>query len=698
MNREKVKRKDLCSMFLILLMLLPLLSFHAPIGFGATTVEVSVYPNTIVGTNKLSLGFMLDGDWKTWRDNPLKRQLAQQAGFKMIRFFTDKDNSPRPCAYWNRTTKTGTWDWTELDLLVRRIFEIGATPLVCLGGCRSPGQQTGMPPGMSRDPTTELAFSEDWTEYCAEWVRHFKKVGLPVKFYEIINEPNSYFAPNGWDKPNMTKVAYFTRLFNSAATKMLSENSNLIISHDFICCKPILTYWLANGVNVGSLNFHKYDEHINQNFTDGQMFEYAESKDFGTWPLGYSVTAAQQVYYDARGKLLPIINSESNFNSKCSNGTDPLIQQMTGSVWLALVLRMAILNNVSYNIYYDFSSSKSVGQTTPTGGFGFGMVNSDNGQPWYPYYANYMLGRNLAVGDSLVKTSSNSEDIRTLGWRHGQTLNLLLISKTNQTRTLSLLGLGAQLNVSRIDNLVPWQSPSIQYTVVNSDSSLILNGYSVVLMQTVAPIYSCDFEGAFPSDWVRYKTYNESVMSTNTQAASGTQSVRCSVDSLEKNSGEMAYIQKQITPLTEVYVQAYVRFDSLPSSGYFSPMNIRAQTASPGAIGWLEVHKETSGVVWTCCWRDSTAATTGTATISGVAINANQWYSIEIYVKVGSLGNGAVKYWIDGALVYQKTGIDNSEWPTGVQYMQFGERWSTPLTGAHSVYVDTVTVSSSYIP
>jgi hypothetical protein len=159
---------------------------------------------------------------------------------------------------------------------------------------------------------------------------------------------------------------------------------------------------------------------------------------------------------------------------------------MLGAVWTSLVLRTGILKGLSYNVYFEFSSSASYGKKTATGGYGFGMVNSDDNKPWYPYYVHYMIGNSLRVGDSIVETVSSSGDVRTLAWIHNQTLNILLICKVDQPRAIYLHGLQGQLNISKIDNTIPWETASIQNQVIDSDEPMILNGYTVVLVQTVA--------------------------------------------------------------------------------------------------------------------------------------------------------------------------------------------------------------------
>jgi hypothetical protein len=237
------------------------------------------------------------------------------------------------------------------------------------------------------------------------------------------------------------------------------------------------------GDDVDFLDFHKYDASAVNEASDSEMFWRAETYRFETTTSTYGVDYVRRKWFEKRGKLLPVINSESNFCSAWETGTEPRIQQMAGAVWTGLVLRMGVLKGLSYNVYFEFLSSASYGKTTETGGYGFGMVNSDNNKPWYPYYVNYMIGRNLAVGDKIAETTSSSEDVRTLAWLNNQTLNILIICKVDQTRAVRFYGLEGYLNISKIDNTISWENPNIQNYIINSDEPLILNGYTVALVQ-----------------------------------------------------------------------------------------------------------------------------------------------------------------------------------------------------------------------
>jgi hypothetical protein len=421
-------------------------------------------------------------DWDRWIDfiqNPTLRGLAVDAGFKLVRIFDFRPTNPplMPCTYWNETSETGTWNWTNVDTLTKAILQTGAEPLFCLG-YGTINIQNYIPPGMAVNPITSLPYPQSYAVYAAEWVKHFQAVNLPVRYYEIMNEPYTYF---GWNASNMTRLAYYVELWNATAELMRQANPNVLLSQDSITMKNVLNYWIGHGDNVDFLDFHKYDENNIGQYTDAEMFDRAETNVFETSASYYGVNDARQKWYDARGELLPVIDSESNFNSAWQNGTDPKIQQMVGATWLALNLRMAILEGLSYSIYFELASSKSE-QALGTG-LGFGMINKDDNQPWFPYCALSMIGQHITAGDNLLNSSSSSDDIRALAWSHNGLLNILIICKANETETITLKGANTGFNMFKIDNSVSATAPYIQNATISPGEPLQLNGLTVALLQ-----------------------------------------------------------------------------------------------------------------------------------------------------------------------------------------------------------------------
>jgi hypothetical protein len=448
-------------------------------------IDIAVNVSKVIGINNLTLGFQLDWSrWKTFLDRSVQWQLAQDAGFRLIRVFDFRPTNPRlmPCTYWNESAKTGTWNWTLVDLLTRKIFEIGAEPLFCLGWARD-NVQNYIPPGMAVDPVTQLPYPESYAAYAAEWVRHFRQLELPVRFYQIMNEPFFYF---GWNAENITRLGYFVEFWNTVARAMRQQNPNIFLSHDAITQKKVFDYWITYGDDIDFLDFHKYDADTLGQYSDVEMFRRAEIRGFEdvSWSALYSINTARQKWFNSRGKWLLAINSESNFNSAYETGTDPKIQQMAGAVWLALVLRSGILKGLDYNIYFEFSSSKSWELANrQSGGYGFGMINVDDDQPWYPYYAQEMIGSNLGLGDEIVESKSTSDDVRTLAWICDGKLIILLICKINEPRMINFQVATSQFNAIWIDSTVPYMSPKVQNAAITVGEQIKLNGYTVMLLK-----------------------------------------------------------------------------------------------------------------------------------------------------------------------------------------------------------------------
>jgi len=339
--------------------------------------------------------------------------------------------------------------------------------------------QNYIPPNMAVNPVTQLPYPDSYAAYATEWVKHFKQLGLPVRFYQIMNEPFCYF---GWNAENMTRLEYFVEFWNVVTRAMRAENPNILLSHDAITQKKVFNYWLLYGDDVDFLDFHKYDADVIGQYSDAEMFRRAETRGFEdiSWSALYSINTARQKWFNARGKRLLVICSESNFNSAWENGTDPKIQQMTGAVWLALVLKNGILGGLDYYVYFEFSSSKSI---TRQSGWGFGMINLDDNQPWYPYYVLNMIGNKLSVGDNLIDVKSSSNDVRSIGWVHDGKINIMLICKVEENRMIIFHGINERAEVLWVDDEITYETPRIQSDELNLADPLILKGYTVALLQ-----------------------------------------------------------------------------------------------------------------------------------------------------------------------------------------------------------------------
>ena len=452
----------------------------------STHVIVNVDFNSHIGVNKLRLGTQPTySETVNFPKSAIRKNLLQNASFSLIRVFDYQIGYPaqQPCINWNDTSKTGTFNWAYTDALVQSIFDIGAEPLIVLGFASSTGM-SNLPPHMGKNATTGLPNPDNWAPYCSSWVNHFYSIGKPVRFYEIVNEPFAYF---GWS-PNLPKLAYFGRLYNSTRTRMRALNNNLIISFDHSAQQTILDYLIDNNIQIDSINYHKYDTNIldpdDGNYeNDAKVFVDAEREYFTDgYPYVRSVQNAAKYYTSRTGKQVLIINSESNLNGNGNGGSDPRMVQMNGTIWEAMVLRMEILNGVNYHIH--FTEEASEGFESNKGlfkGYGYGLVDSDSDTPWYSYWLYYMLGKSLGDGDVLCLTSSSSKNLKTLAWNHEGANNLLLIHSSTNSDIVDLSGFATNnLVYMKLDSEVSFLNSRIQ--TGKTDSSVTMKGYTVMLL------------------------------------------------------------------------------------------------------------------------------------------------------------------------------------------------------------------------
>ena len=439
-------------------------SINPPGPAGST---LTVDPSETIGRSKLQLAVQIDhANYKALIEDPEVGQLMSQINIKLVRVFDFKSSNMKPCTRWYPETKTGEWDWREMDAFVDAVAQAGATPLFTLGGFTDSGMY-GYPPGMPTD-ANGLVVKEDWAAYCSEWVKHFKNTGRTVVYYEIGNEAHKYYTEGGWRNHDYERLDAFMQLFGATRNAMKAVNPSVMVSFDFICHKKTLEYWLdANGPELDTLNFHKYDDYRYPNSDDATMFQYAEEKHFGPWPLGgYSVMDAQRRYYEVRGKTLPVMCTESNMNAKFSPG-DPRIQTMTGAVWTALTLRQAALEGVRFFTYYQFYTSM------------FGMV-SGNKEKYPAYHIYWMYGENNHYDSSLIESTVDSQDLRSLAWKDliGR-VTTILIHKGTSNLTVRMDLPNGSYTLYKLDE----SNEGLQQVSISSGEVVELNGYTVILLR-----------------------------------------------------------------------------------------------------------------------------------------------------------------------------------------------------------------------
>lgn len=694
MNSHKVGKtiRLTCVMFALLVSVTSLMFVNSAF---AATVTITVDATKVIGSNKLSPAFMLDWEWKTFSSSSTQKQLATNGGFKLVRLFSVRIE---PCSQWYESTKTGTFNWANVDALVKSIFAAGAEPLICFGKFGTAGGKLQVPKGMAFNPATiNLPYPATYAAYVAEWAKHFKAVGLAVRYYEIVNEPYFYF---GWDTTETKLIGNFATFFNTVARSIRSINPSALIGNDAFLQKKFLNYFVTYGDNLDFIDFHKYGL-TESGGTDATAFNAAKTglftKETACW---YTLDQARQIWSSKRGKTLPTIITESNFSYAWINGSDPRIQQMAGAVFTALVDREAVLRGIQSSIYYVFASSP----TAQGGSRGYGMINSDNNQPWYPYYVQSWLGKSLAVGDQLLSFSSSASGISGFAWNHNQKTYFMLICELNTAVTVYFKGLSGNLNFSKIDNTISYLTPKVQTGVVSSTQSLTLNGYTVAIFQdqssTTPPppppstTYFADgFESGNFGSWAGTAVSSgETVGVVTSIMHTGLRSGR-----FASNGGageEKAYCYKSVN-LGEAYVRGYFYIGSvLPLTDNGDRLYLLRLGGSQ-TLAYVGIRRDLGVERWVVDVRNGANWFGYVSNSSAPLPQNNKWICVELHWKMSST-QGLVELYVNNVKIMSVSGI-NTGYYGNATVVDFGLSYVGGVQKSILVYADDARISQSYI-
>ncbi len=463
---------------------------------------ITVTPSNIIGTNNLALGAQFTyGDLEYFHSDSQGQALMQNSGIKLVRIGDNNlDDIGTPLVLsWNETTHTGTFNWTVIDPVIQAIYASGAQPIIVLMGNMAGAalsNTTQFTNGMKGDPASDgLPFPADAASYAAAWVTHMQTMGYPVIYYEISNEIQNYLGDGGWpiipfSGSNLIRMGDFATVYNTTVTAMKEVNPALSASFDFSWFGSVINWWVTNytGTPLDRIDFHNYaTNYIGEYSNDSGLLQAAQSittgnTGYGTgfWS-GSNPVLAQETYYNAKAVTLPLFDTESNLDSQWSPNTDPKIVQMVGAVFAALLLKTEILENVEAHIYFDWDASLSYHQSLSPPSYGFGLIDGDNHQPWYPYYVYQMIGNNLQVGDSIV-SSTNSGNVSSFAWIDKGNLNILLINTANSTVSITVSGASGNFNYKKIDNTYSFLNAQPQTGTLSLPSSITMNGYTVILL------------------------------------------------------------------------------------------------------------------------------------------------------------------------------------------------------------------------
>ena len=144
---------------------------------------------------------------------------------------------------------------------------------------------------------------------------------------------------------------------------------------------------------------------------------------------------------------------------------------------------MVLDGNILTRIHHTLASSPNwYSQDT----YGFGMIDVNTYDTWYPYLVHHLLGNSLDVGDVIFESSSSQFDVvSTLAWEHDGQRKVLLIGKTDTVVSANLdlpISPGSTVTVHRIEGegrIGTTQEATVAYA---APLAITLNGYSVTLL------------------------------------------------------------------------------------------------------------------------------------------------------------------------------------------------------------------------
>jgi len=141
------------------------------------------------------------------------------------------------------------------------------------------------------------------------------------------------------------------------------------------------------------------------------------------------------------------------------------------------------------------------------------------------------------------------------------------------------------------------------------------------------------------------------------------------------------------SPLTAFYVRLYANLDNLPGDVKIQYLGLIYDDDWEGIAQWGV--RQDSGVYKLTFRRQGNVWYES----SGITIAADTWYCFEIKLIVHDT-NGEIKYWLDGSLKINQTGIDTKHTGVGAKYIYTGNCESEePCT----IYVDCYVLAEEYI-
>ena len=432
----------------------------------------------VIALNRLSLGTQVDDHgWRHFKDSPSRRAILKEINPGFVRIFQWKMPPSRgPCTSWNSSTHTGTFNWQETDQVVNGIIAIGAEPIICVGNAYTGWSRA--PPGMVMNPATSAPYPDDWKEYMKAWVSHYKG---KVKYWNSFNEGYHYYPWNA--SPSDPLYQAFRDLHIAAYEGAHEVDPNCLVSFDAIMIRNAFEDFINGNYDVDFLDFHSYGgSSVEQ--SDREILDIRSRMGYFGSGSFVGVEEARQRFIDHKGYDPDIFHGEANWSYVWTPSTDPRNVYMQGAVLAAMQIGWGMELGLTNRVHFVFADDSS---STP--GHGFGMISDDTEYRRYPFLLYKMLGSQLGEGDPIYSISSNDPHVMPFAWRHGDTINILLVNKAGAPRSVDLSGVKGQVPYQKIVSDIPWNQAQILTGNLDLAQPIQMSEYEVLLLHTpISPL------------------------------------------------------------------------------------------------------------------------------------------------------------------------------------------------------------------
>lgn len=450
------------------------------------------------------------------RTVPELLSVAQSLDPQVIRFGL---SSVSAVSGWDNATGTPEFNFTGFDAELAFIADVPAAPLLSIPAGNW-GDGNNLPPGMPTNTSFNVSFygltgqypdPAAYATFVGAIVNHTIEAGENVAYWNIGNEVPVF--------PTQDAQAY-AQTFNAAARAIHHRLPNALVGSDVLMVRAGFPTLSAQLRGVGFLSYHLYSSTSICIEAGGYCPPSANGPGINTPMLltsgvglsrryFYAPHLAQEMWFNATGRWLPVLDTESNIDTVAggvvatSSGTDPRMQNQVAAAWLLAMLMTGAEENLSELTYFNLQDAFPVNGTitAPLGGWGFGMTGITPARSvvyFAPYWAARLWSQAFPAGAPAHRlTVADPGIVQAFAARNGSGVSVVVANLVDVPVHLSVATGATNLTTQSAEYLdgSTYQQPYNasngtaylarsgigERTFASGASSLLLGGYGVAL-------------------------------------------------------------------------------------------------------------------------------------------------------------------------------------------------------------------------